>query len=108
MLAQVASVPTVPMTMSMVTESASARSSPPIATCCPAPNRTPSAAPQPNTMIADSTVSAVVQRRHPATRLAIEATTGARMGAISSTVISRAAPVAGPGRRRRRRGAADR
>ena len=68
----------------------------------------PSAAPQASTVIADSTVSAAVQRRHPATRLAIDATTGARMGASSSTVISRAAPAAGPGRRRRRRGAADR
>ncbi len=98
------------MTMSIVTESASARSSPPSRDVLPGAE--PHAERRPAAQYrerADSTVSAAVQRRQPATRLAIAAATGgARMGASSSTVISRAAPVAGRGRRRRRRGASGR
>ena len=94
MLAQVASVPTTPMTISMVTVSASARSSPPNAKCWPEPTANPSAAPQPSTVIAEATVSVAVARRHPPIRVAIDAVTGARMAASSSAVISRATPAA--------------
>ena len=66
MLAQVASVATIPMTISMVTVSASTRSSPPSANRVPDPTRNPSAAPHPSTVTADSTISVAVARRHPA------------------------------------------
>jgi len=66
MLAEVVSVPTIPMTISMVTVSASVRSSPSNAKCWVEPTRNPTAAPQPSTVIADTTVAVAGSPAPPA------------------------------------------
>ncbi|COW24336.1 Uncharacterised protein [Mycobacterium tuberculosis] len=108
MLAAVASVPTIPMTMSMTTVSASARSRPPSPNCAPDPIQNPIATAQASTVVADSAVSVAVVRRHPVIKEAIDAASGARIAASSKPVINPATPAACPGRHRRKCGAAGR